>query len=37
MKAYIKPEAEMIEFESEKVTVDFEGGDKSNTLGDDWT
>lgn len=37
MKEYIKPEVELIEFESEKITVDFEGGSMSNTLGDEWT
>lgn len=36
MKAYIKPEAEMIEFESEKITVNGDMGDASNTLGDEW-
>lgn len=37
MKEYIKPEVELIEFESERIAVDFEGGSKSNTLGDEWT
>ena len=37
MKEYIKPEAKLVEFESEKVTADFEGGSGSNTLGDEWT
>ena len=38
MKEYIKPEVELIEFESEKITVDFEGGSDicpSGTFDDD--
>ena len=40
MKEYIKPEAELIIFESEDVTtelygISFDGGDVSNTLGSD--
>ena len=40
MKEYIKPEAELIIFESEDVTSMFDGvgnelGDVSNTLSDD--
>lgn len=37
MKEYIKPEVELIVFESEKITVDGEGTTGSNILGDDWT
>ncbi len=38
MKEYIKPEAELIVFESEEITapIGFEHGDKSNTLSDEW-
>lgn len=40
MKEYIKPEAELITFESEDVTtslldITFDGGDLSNTLDSD--
>ena len=40
MKEYIKPEAELIIFESEDTTTDlygiiFDGGDVSNTLSSD--
>ncbi len=42
MKEYIKPEVELIEFESEAVTSTpgMEGGDKpvtSGSLGGEWT